>query len=75
MEKATQGHRVFGISCYLNHPTHSMGHCYVSPAYEPRYMENYPSSDVLQQDCGMFGAGLYKGCEEAKANTSQEMHL
>lgn len=52
-----------------------MGHCYVTPAYEHRYMENYPSSVVLQQDCGMLGAGLYKGCEEAKANTSQEMHL
>lgn len=45
------------------------------PQHEHRYMENYPSSDVLQQDCGMLGAGLYKGCEEAKVNTSQEMHL
>lgn len=48
-----------------------MGHCCVAPAYEHRYMEDYSSSDVLQQGCGMLGAGLCKGCEEAKVKTSQ----
>lgn len=63
-------------SCYLNHPTQSVGQCYAAPIYRHRYMENDPYSDVLQQGCGMFGTGFlfYKGYKEAKANTSQKLH-